>query len=141
MRLPLIPPSSFCDFAPETHIKSQATRHDCLPSLLGDGDKLSEKVFGEEIFCTGQTIVVKAGQKYLVPAHRAQCSNQGRTPFICTGILLESPFASVLTVSRGHPSKVLSFALSLSLLVLYIFARYLRKSKVKENTSRLFVFQ
>ncbi len=24
---------------PETHIKRQATRHDCLPGLLGDGDK------------------------------------------------------------------------------------------------------
>ncbi len=26
------------------HIKRQATRHDCLPSLLCDGDKLSEIV-------------------------------------------------------------------------------------------------
>jgi hypothetical protein len=24
---------------PETFIKRQATRHDCLPSLMGDGDK------------------------------------------------------------------------------------------------------
>jgi hypothetical protein len=30
------------------HIKRQATLHDCLPSLLVDGDKLSEIVFGEE---------------------------------------------------------------------------------------------
>ncbi len=29
-------------FCPEKHIRRQATRHDCLPSLLGDGDKLSE---------------------------------------------------------------------------------------------------
>jgi hypothetical protein len=33
---------------PETHIKRQATQHDCLPSLLGDGDKGIEKVYGED---------------------------------------------------------------------------------------------
>ncbi len=26
-------------FTPEIHIKIQATRHDCLPSLLDNGDK------------------------------------------------------------------------------------------------------
>jgi hypothetical protein len=26
-------------FFSETHTKRQATQHDCLPSLLGDGDK------------------------------------------------------------------------------------------------------
>ncbi len=38
---------------PETQIKRQATRHNCLPRMLGDGDKGSEIVCGEEnIFCT-----------------------------------------------------------------------------------------
>ncbi len=39
----------------ETLRGRQATRHDCLPSLLGDGDKLSEIVSGKgkKIFCTG----------------------------------------------------------------------------------------
>ncbi len=32
----------------ETHTKRQATQHGCLPSLLGDGDKGIEIVFGEE---------------------------------------------------------------------------------------------
>ncbi len=56
----------------ETHIKRQATLHDCLPSLLSDGDKLIEIVYGggggEEIFCTGPTRAAKAEQKSLVPA-------------------------------------------------------------------------
>ncbi len=56
----------------ETHIKRQAPRQDCLPSLLGDGDKLIEIVYGEEknFFVKGrlQGRAVKAGQKYLVPS-------------------------------------------------------------------------
>jgi hypothetical protein len=55
---------------PETHIKRQAARQDCLPSLLGYGDKLIEIVYGVEkkIFCTGPTSTAKAGEKSLVPA-------------------------------------------------------------------------
>jgi hypothetical protein len=30
---------------PETHTKRQGTQHDCLPSLLGDRDKLNEIVY------------------------------------------------------------------------------------------------
>jgi hypothetical protein len=37
-------------FCPETHTKRQATRHGCLPSLLGDGDKVIEMVYGDEFF-------------------------------------------------------------------------------------------
>jgi hypothetical protein len=37
---------------PETRNKRQANLHDCLPSLLGDGDKCIEIVYGEEkIYC------------------------------------------------------------------------------------------
>jgi hypothetical protein len=32
----------------KTHIKGQATLHDCPLSLLGDGDKGFEIVYGEE---------------------------------------------------------------------------------------------
>jgi hypothetical protein len=32
----------------ETHIKRQATLHNCLSSLLGNGDELIEIVYGEE---------------------------------------------------------------------------------------------
>jgi hypothetical protein len=42
------PPPLFSYAAPpETHIKRQATWHDCLPSVLGNGDKWSEIVYGE----------------------------------------------------------------------------------------------
>jgi hypothetical protein len=87
--------------SPETHIKRQVTWHDCLPSSLGVGDKWSEIVSGEEkIFCTRPTRATKAGQKYLLPARRAQRTNQGRTLFICTPRV---PFSTVSTVSRGIP--------------------------------------
>jgi hypothetical protein len=36
------------DRFPETYIKRQVTLHDCLPSWLGDEDKLIEKVYSEE---------------------------------------------------------------------------------------------
>ncbi len=38
----------------------------------------------EKIVCTGLTRAANAGQKSLVLAQRAQRTNQGRTPFICT---------------------------------------------------------
>ncbi len=40
----------------ETLIKRQVTRHDCLPSLLSDGDKSTVKKWPvrKKIFCTGQ---------------------------------------------------------------------------------------
>ncbi len=56
------------------------------------------------IFCTGLTRVAKEGLKSIVSARRTQWTNQGRTPVICTpGV---PPFASVSTVSRGHPYLV-----------------------------------
>ncbi len=33
---------------PETHTNRKATHHGCLPSLLGDGYKGMETVYGEE---------------------------------------------------------------------------------------------
>ncbi len=75
------------------------TQHDCLPSLLGDGDKRSEIVYDEE--------------KLIL--YRADYSNQGRTKISCAittsqprkdpclFVLLEFPYPSVLTVSRGRP--------------------------------------
>ncbi len=35
-------------YEPETDTERQATQHGCLPSLLGDGDKEIEIVYGEE---------------------------------------------------------------------------------------------
>jgi hypothetical protein len=38
----------FQEVAAETHTKRRATQHGCLPSLLGDGYKGIEIVYGEE---------------------------------------------------------------------------------------------
>jgi hypothetical protein len=57
-------------------------------------------VFGEEKYFVEQP---RAEQKSLVPARQAQRTNVGRT---LSFVLLESPFTSVSTISRGHPSLV-----------------------------------
>jgi hypothetical protein len=67
-------------FLPETHIKRQATRQDCLPSLRWGLIKWNSEWWGK-FFCTGRTRVANAGQKSLVLARLAQRTNQGRTPF------------------------------------------------------------
>jgi hypothetical protein len=74
-------------FNPETHIQRQAMRHDCLHSFLGDEDKWSEIMCGavrKKTFCTRLTRAAKAGQTSLVHTRRAQRTNRGRTPYICT---------------------------------------------------------
>jgi hypothetical protein len=84
---------------PETHIKRQATQHDCLPSLLSGGDKLPEIVYDDEkhvLYWTNYSNL-KAGQKSILPAQRA-IEPTKEEPFV----LLGSPFTSVSTVSRGH---------------------------------------
>jgi hypothetical protein len=54
------------DSSPQTLTETQATQQDSLPSLLGDGDKWTEIVFGEEkIFCTGPTRAAKAVKNLL----------------------------------------------------------------------------
>ncbi len=69
-----IPDRLRAEVSQETHTKRQATQHGCLPSLLGDGDKVIEILCGEEkkIFCTGLTRVAEEKQKSLVPARQAQ---------------------------------------------------------------------
>jgi hypothetical protein len=72
-------------FLPKTHTKRQVIQPGCMPSLLGDGDKGINIVYGEEKnICTGLTRAAKAEQKSLVPERQAQLTNEGRTPFICT---------------------------------------------------------
>jgi hypothetical protein len=88
---------------PETYTKRQATQHDFLPSLLCDGDKLVEMVYGEgKKICIGPTRAAKAGPKCLVYWHNKpnEPTKEGPLSFV----LIEYPFASVSTVSRGHPS-------------------------------------
>jgi hypothetical protein len=72
-------------FLLEKHTKIQTTQHDCRPSLLGDGSKGIEIVYGEE------------KDKPNEP------SKEGTLSFV----LFESPFTSVSTVIRGHPGTPL----------------------------------
>jgi hypothetical protein len=52
--------------------KRQATQHGCLPSLLGNGDRAIEIVYGRrKKICTEPTKAAKAEQKSLVPAWQA----------------------------------------------------------------------
>ncbi len=54
------------DSSLQTLTKRHATQQDSLPSLLGDGDKWTEIVFGEEkIFCTGPTRAARTEQNLL----------------------------------------------------------------------------
>jgi hypothetical protein len=71
------PPPPPAQLIPETFIKRQAMRHDCLSSLLGDGDKQSEEK--NIVYWTDQSRT-----KSRVPAQDQQRINQGRTRFICT---------------------------------------------------------
>jgi hypothetical protein len=112
----------------ETHTKRQATQQDCLPSLLGNGEKRIEIVYGKEkIFCTGPTRAAKAEQKSFVLARQAQQTNQGWIPFICTlGVPIHLSFDS----ARGHPSLnslsmgLLQYSLYLSPLYMYVTIFY-----------------
>ncbi len=60
----------------------------------------NSKLYGEEkIFYTGPTRAAQAGKKSLLSTRRAQPTKEGFFSYA----ILESPFASVSTVSRGTP--------------------------------------
>ncbi len=81
--------------------KRQATQHDCLPSLLNDGDKGIEYRYGEEkIFCTGPTRAAKN------PLFRHDKPNEPTNEGPLAFVLCESPLSSVSAVSRGHTCLV-----------------------------------
>ncbi len=68
----------------ETHIKRQAARHDCLSSLLGDGDKWIEMVYREEksiLYCTDLSI---QGRTKIPWTGHDEPTNQRRTDPIHT---------------------------------------------------------
>ncbi len=101
-------------YPPYTHTKRQATQHDCLPILLGGGDKWIEIVYGtvrKKIFCIGPTRAATAGQKSLVPARQAQQTNQGRTHFI---FIHWVPIYLSFNSQQGSPLSRISDALTLS---------------------------
>jgi hypothetical protein len=62
--------------------------------LLGDGDKGIEKVYGEE------------KKKILFWADLSDMPNEPTKKVPLSFFLFESPFTSVSTVSRGHPSSL-----------------------------------
>ncbi len=86
---------------PETHSKRQATQHDCLPSLLGDGDKGIETVY---YFVLGR-LEVTWQDKYLLYRHDKLSETTKEGPLLF--VLFESPFTRVSTVSR-FPAHSLS---------------------------------
>jgi hypothetical protein len=89
---------------PEKHTKRQVTQHDCLPSLLGNGNKWFEIVYGEKIFFELVRLEQVRQDKNLLYPHNKPDDPIMEGPFAC--VLFESPFTSISTVSSGHPSLV-----------------------------------
>jgi hypothetical protein len=89
----------------ETHTKRQSTQHGYLSSLLGDEETEIEIVYGgkNSLYCADWSGAAKAGQKPLI---RQDKNNEPTKEGPPSFVLLESPFTSVSTVSRGHPSLV-----------------------------------
>ncbi len=72
----------------------------CLACWVTETNEVKECAWGKKI-CTRPTRAAKAGQKSLVPSQRTK-QRKDASSFVPH----ESPFASVSTVSRGHPSLV-----------------------------------
>jgi hypothetical protein len=87
------------------HTKRQATQHGCLPSLLGDGDKIIEIVHGEEkkYSLLGRLEQPRQNKNLLYQHDKPNEPTKKRS---LSFVLFESPFTSVSTVSRGQPSLV-----------------------------------
>jgi hypothetical protein len=86
----------------ENHTKRQATQHGCLPSLLGDGNKKIEIVYGGwgKYFVKGR-LEQPRQKKSLVTAWLAQWTYQGRTP--SSFVLFQSPFTSFQQSAGATP--------------------------------------
>jgi hypothetical protein len=92
-------------FPPETPIKRQATQHDCPSILLGaGGTKEVEKcTVRKKYFVLGQLEQPRQDKNLLYRHHEPiEPTKEGLHSYI----LLDSPFASASTVSRGHPTLV-----------------------------------
>jgi hypothetical protein len=87
----------------ETHIKRQAIRHDCLPRCWAMGShKVNKYAVWKNLLYHG--LDQSRQDKNLVHWHSepSEPTKEGPLSFL----LQKSPFASVSTVSRGHPSLV-----------------------------------
>jgi hypothetical protein len=85
--------------------RAQSTQHGCLTtvtSLLGDGGKGIEKVYSKEKKCVlGRLEQPRLNKNLLYRYDKAkEPTKEGPLSFV----LFESPFSSVSTFSRGHPS-------------------------------------
>jgi hypothetical protein len=69
------------------HIRRQATQHDCLPSLSGDEDKLSEKLYVDE----KSVLYWALGRQ----DENLDESNEPTKERFLSFVLLESPFVSI----------------------------------------------
>ncbi len=85
---------------PETHTTRQATQHDCLARLQGDGGQ--KIVYGEE----KNILLGQPEQPRQNIVHRHDKPNELTKKGPLVFVLFESPFTSVSTVSRGHLSLV-----------------------------------
>jgi hypothetical protein len=99
-----ISPFSYTQTDSETHTKRQATQQDCLPSLLGDrrwGQMNWNSVRrGRKYFVLGR-LQQPRQEKNLLYWHKDPNEPTKERPLLF--VLFESQFASVSTVSRGHP--------------------------------------
>jgi hypothetical protein len=106
MRLMLRKSTTDClpGYKSETNTIRQVTQHGCLPNLQGDGDKRIEIMYctvRKKIFCTGPTEQLRQNKNLL---YRHDKPNEPTKKGHLSFVLFESPFTSVSTVSRGHPS-------------------------------------
>jgi hypothetical protein len=88
-------------FLPEKHIKRQATRHDCLPSLPGDEDKWIEKVYSDgkkNYFVLSR--LEQTGKNHLYRHEKPKEGTEG-DPF--SFVLFEAPFTSFSTAGKATP--------------------------------------
>ncbi len=87
----------------------------------------------KNILYTGPIRAAKAGKKSLVPARRAQRTNQGRTPLICM-VLLESPFVSpISSLSDPTTSTFLSLLVAGWLVYKNTVVKYDTRSTLKRS--------
>jgi hypothetical protein len=85
---------------PGIHTKRQPTRHGCLPSLLGYGDKKLKYLYDEEKnICT-----VEQPRQNKNLWYRHEKPNKPTKEGPISFVLFESPFTSVSTVSSVHSS-------------------------------------
>jgi hypothetical protein len=89
-------------YTAETHTKRRAAQHDCLPSLLSDGDKGIVIVYSEEKNCPGQ----QRPNKNSCPGTTSPMNQPRKDPFHF--VLFESPFTAVSTTASTGPPFLVS---------------------------------